>query len=185
LRKLTAIFLFTLFLFNIIGYRFVFFYAQKQSDKRLEASLDKEQYNESELVTITVPLSLPYQNDQDDFERVDGEITLNGKIHKYVKRKISEGNLVLLCLPDHNKMRLKKEKEDFFKDSNDLAQNHHSKKQENSKSSVKNILGEYDESHHKYVCALFDETSYHTSSNANVPLCSAPHASPEQPPELA
>jgi hypothetical protein len=185
LKKLTAIFLFTLFLFNVIGYRIVFFYAQQQSDKQLEAKLDRDQYNESELVTIKVPLSLPYQTDQAEFERVDGEITFNGKIYKYVKRKITEGNLILLCLPDYNKMRLKKEKEDFFKDSNNLAQNQGSKKQENSKSSIKNILSEYDPFHYNYVTALFEDNSCHTFSSDGVAICSAPHSSPEQPPELA
>lgn len=185
LKKLTAIFLFTLFLSNTIGYRIVFFYIQQQSDKQLEVCLDKEEYNETDLVTIKVPLYLPYQNDQADFERVDGEITFDGKIYKYVKRKIAEGNLILLCLPDYNKMRLTKEKEDFFKDANDLAQNPHTKKQQSSKSTIKNSFSEYDQFNYKYETALFEVACCHASSNPNAALCSAPHSSPEQPPEPA
>ena len=158
---------------------------QQQSDIQLKASLDKNIYNEEELVAVKIPLSLPYQNDQKEFERVDGEISFNGKIYKYVKRKIAEGNLILLCLPDYNKMRLKKEKEDFYKDANSLAQNSGSKKQENSKGNAfKNLLSEYDQVHYKFQSALFKVPLSHRFLNQNNLLAAAPHASPEQPPEL-
>lgn len=132
-----------LFLFNLVGYRFIFDYAQKQSDIRLEASLDNDDYNDAELITLQVPLTVPYQIDRQDFERVNGEVSYQGKIYKYVKRKISGGQLVLLCLPDHNKMRLQSAKDDFFKNANDLVQNNHSKKSDHSKTNVKNISSDY------------------------------------------
>lgn len=185
MRKLAAIFLFALFLFNIIGYKIIFCYAQRQSDIQIEASLDKNLYSEAELVTIKIPLSLPYQNEQMKFERVDGEISFNGKIYKYVKRKISEGNLILLCLPDYNKMRIKKEKEDFGKDVNNFAQNTGSKKQENSKSSFsKNSLSDYDQVHYKSDPELFWVHLPHTFSPHEAPLPVAPHSLLEQPPEM-
>ena len=185
MKKLTAIFLFTLFLSNVIGYRIVFFYAQQQSDKQLEASLDRDQYNEAELVTIKVPLSLPYQTDQADFQRVDGEITFNGKIYKYVKRKITGGSLVLLCLPDYNKMRIKKEKDDFYKDANSLTENAHSKKQENSKTnSYKNILSEYDTCYDNDLSSSTEDQHLLVFADYATHLSSAPVSSPDRPPEL-
>ncbi|HEX8279456.1 MAG TPA: hypothetical protein VF540_12205 [Segetibacter sp.] len=144
MKKLSAILLIALFLFNLFGYRILFNYEQQQSDVRLEASLDKQDYNEADLVTIKVPLSLPYVNNQQNFERVDGEITVNGKILKYVKRKITDGNLILLCVPNDNKMRIESAKEEFFKYANDLMQNNHSNKSSNTKSGVsKNLMTEY------------------------------------------
>jgi len=79
----------------------------------MEASLDSNQYNDQDLLVLKVPLNIPYQMEVSQFERVDGEIALNGKIYKYVKRKVSEGNLVLLCIPDATRMSLKKAKTDF------------------------------------------------------------------------
>ena len=134
MKKFAAILLLALFLFNIIGYRIILFYAQRQSDVQLEASLDKDLYDDADLVTITVPLSLPYLNNQSQFERVDGEINFNGKIYKYVKRKVTEGNLVLLCLPDYNKMRLQSEANASYKNISDVATNSNSKKSSDSKS---------------------------------------------------
>ncbi len=94
----------------MVGYRFVFNYAQQQSDQTFIVNLDNDNYNEADLLTIKVPISLPYQNDRQNFERVDGEINFKGKIYKYVKRKIEAGQLVLLCLPDQNKMRIQSAK---------------------------------------------------------------------------
>lgn len=183
MKKLVAIFLLALFLFNVIGYRLLFFYVLQQSDVQLEAALDKELYNESELVAIKIPLSLPYQTDQTSFERVDGEINYNGKIYKYVKRRISAGNLLLLCLPDYNKMRLTKEQDNFFKDANNLAQ-HSAKKQENQKGSFKNALGDYDYLPCKSPAALFEEPVSRRLSGLDVSFTSVSPASPEHPPEL-
>ena len=164
----------------------MYFYAQQQSDKKLEASLNKNLYDETDLVTIKVPLSLPYLNNQTNFERVDGEISFNGKIYKYVKRKIENGSLIIKCLPDYNKMSLKKQKEDFSKDINNVAENSGSKKQDNSKgNSFKNILGEYDQPHYKYVAVSFQERLSHSFSDPEASLSASPHSSPEQPPELA
>ena len=185
MKKLAAILLIAIFLFNLFGYRLLFNYAQQQSDIRLEASLDKDEFDEAELVSIKVPLSLPYLNNQQNFERVDGEITVKGKIYKYVKRKIVDGNLILLCLPDNNKMRIESAKEEFFKYANDLVQNNHSKKSKDSKGAFKNLTGEYDNSPVQFTppYSVPNIIIYRVSDRLNY-LPSSPHSSPEQPPEL-
>ncbi len=185
MKKLSAILLIALFLFNLFGYRLLFNYEQQQSDIRLEASLDKQDYNEADLVAIKVPLSLPYVNNQQNFERIDGEITINGKILKYVKRKIADGNLILLCLPDHNKMRIESAKDEFFKYANDLVQNNQSKKSGQSKAGTfKNLSNEYDMPAYEYTNIYYCKIpAYYLKSQLNF-LPSSHHTLPEQPPEL-
>ena len=129
-------------------------------------------------------MSVPYQIERKDFERFDGEVNLNGKIYKYVKRKVCDGNLVLLCLPDHNKMRLETAKNDLFKNSNDL-QNTGSKKPGNSKpTSGKNLSNEYNQNLTEYRIAFYKILYNFGFLNQLCPLPSAPHSSPGQPPEL-
>ena len=183
-KKFSAIFLIALFLFNLFGYRLLFNYEQQQSDKQLETSLDKQDYNEEDLLTIKVPLSLPYVNNQQNFERVDGELNVNGKILKYVKRKISDGHLILLCLPDHNKMRIESAKDEFFKYANDLAPNTQSKKPANSKAAViKNLLVDFDAVTYKYARVYYSFIhSYNSETQLNF-LPSSHQTLPEQPPE--
>lgn len=184
LKKLAAILLLVLFLLNTIGYRIALFFAERESDIHLEASLDRDLYNEDDLVTITVPLSLPYLNNQSQFERVDGEIRFNGKIYKYVKRKVIEGSLILLCLPDYNKMRLQSEANDSYKNINDITAGSNSKKSSNSKSvSLKNIFSEFNKSELAYTSHMCSIQTCYSSSNKICKLISFPHITPEQPPE--
>ena len=183
MKKLAAILLIALFIFNLFGYRILYYFAQQESDINLEKALDKDQYSEEDLITIKIPLSVPYQVERKDFERFDGEIKLNGKIYKYVKRKVCDGNLVLLCLPDHNKMRLETAKNDLFKNSNDL-QNTSSKKQGNSEPTGKNFSNEYNQSLTEYRLDYYKILYNFGSPNQLCRLPSAPHSSPAQPPEL-
>jgi hypothetical protein len=112
----------------------------------LEAFLDKEGYDTNDLITIKVPLCLPYVNDWSDFQRVNGEIELGGRVYKFVKRKIFQGQLILLCLPDDEKTHLKTAKEDFFRTANDLSAIPCSKKQGNGNTaSLKYLQGDYDD----------------------------------------
>ena len=123
MRKYSSIILLFILLFNMVGYRAWFYYAEQKWDATMESRLDKDQYNESELVSLSVPLCNPYQSEQTAFERVSGEINFQGKTYKFVKRRISDGNLVLLCIPDIRKMVLKKAKSDYGNDVNDLTSN--------------------------------------------------------------
>ncbi len=150
----------------------------------LQASFDVEDYNEADLLTLTIPLSMPYQLERPQFERVDGEVTFEGKIYKYVKRKVVEGKLVLLCLPDNNKMRIQSAKDDFFKFSNDLVQNNTSKKVPQSKTGVfKNLSGDYisDANYSSLKKLKVPRTFSFTTNDLFFPY--TPHISPWQPPE--
>lgn len=161
----------------------LFYYAQQHADVQLEASLDKEVYDSNDLITLKVPLSLPYQRAWSDWERIDGEIKVNGTIYKYVKRKVEDGILVLLCLPNHNKMRLESAKGDFFKNVNDLAANSASKKGEKAKS-FSDASSEYILLQTTDVAAVLKyHHNYRIPTNV-LALSKAPHNSPEQPPEV-
>ncbi|RFM27153.1 hypothetical protein DXN05_16980 [Deminuibacter soli] len=107
-------------LFNLFGYRLLFICLEQQHKVSLEASLDKNDYNNNDLFEIKIPLNIPYISDQQHFERVDGAITIAGKTYKYVKRKITNGELVLLCLPDAGKQRLDNAQKAFGAHANDL-----------------------------------------------------------------
>ena len=46
---------------------------------------------------------MPYQTVQSNYERVDGEVKMDGKIYKYVKRRIVNGELELFVYPTKTK----------------------------------------------------------------------------------
>ena len=113
MRKYTSIILLLILLFNMVGYRAWFYYAERKADAAMESRLDKDQYDESELISLSIPLNNPYQIEQSGFERINGEINFRGNTYKLVKRRITDGILVLLCLPDTRKMVLKKAGTEF------------------------------------------------------------------------
>jgi hypothetical protein len=162
----------------------LFYALQQQADKQLVARLDNEAYNDEDLVTITVPLSLPYLTNWKDFERTDGEITLNGKIYHYVKQKVYEGQLILMCLPDEQKMHLENAKDDFFKLANELlSSSSSSKKPGNNTVVMKLVISDYDklQTSSNVLYSNILNTFYPENLSASLPK--GGHFTPEQPPE--
>ena len=103
-----------------------------------------------------MPLDLPYQTDWKDFERYDGEVTVDGQHYKYVKRKVQDGMLVVKCIPNENKHRIESAREQFFQLANDLQNTNSSKKTDSSKPPlVKNNITECEEFNH-YSLATID-----------------------------
>lgn len=108
-------------LFNWFGYRLLSSYLEDRANTQLEAILDNNDYEESQLTSIKIPVSyLPYYNNSKSFERVNGRVEIQGIEYKYVKRRIYNDSLELLCIPNHAVMKLKAAKDEFFLFLNDL-----------------------------------------------------------------
>lgn len=159
---------------------------QAKVSHQLEARLDKNLYTDSQLIELKLPMHLPYQTNWSAYQRCDGEIDIDGTLYKYVKRKVADDTLYLMCIPNTKKMNLETAKNDFFKLSNDLVQNNNSKKSDNSKTiSFKSLQGDYDEySFHLNTLLIIEDAraSWYVKESKN--LLSIPHTSPEQPPDV-
>ena len=103
-------------------------YVQNQQTTHFENKLDNKEYDASLLIEIRVPVSLPYQTDWKEFERVDGEIEFNGMHYKYVERKLEAGEMIYRCIPDNDKAQMLNAWENFFKLVNDLQAQSSNKK---------------------------------------------------------
>ncbi len=184
MKRFAAILLLGILFFNWYGYRLVSDLLQHQADARLEARLDQNDYDDSQLIEMRVTLTLPYQTNWAGFERIDGEIEINGIHYKYVKRKVENGQLVLLCLPDETRMRLQTARDDFFKLVNDLQHPSQNKKSENTHSFSFNISSEYWQQKNEWSLAAITLLHQHFIQR-NASVHSTPfHLLPEQPPEL-
>jgi len=185
LKKIASILLLGILLFNWCGYRWVINLVQQEADAKLEARLDKDDYDESQLIEIKVPVNMPYQADWAGFERYDGEIEVNGIHYKYVKRKVQDGQLVLKCIPNHDKQRLESAKDDLFKITNDLQQDNTAKKTGTSNQApVKNALGDYDNLQQLSINAFYAAASKQSYNLFQSVLVNKRfHSTPEQPPE--
>jgi hypothetical protein len=120
-KKIFAIFLLILFLFNTIGYKAMFYYMEQSAGKEMEQNLDMMKLAGHETITIKIPINLPYQINWHDYERIDGEMTYKGVTYKYFKRKIYNDSLELVCVNFKEKNIISKNSDDYFKKVNDLA----------------------------------------------------------------
>jgi len=119
MNKTIAIFLLTLFIFNTIGYRLFISYMGHKMDVEFVSGLDEGDYSDNDLIALHVPVNLPYQNNWKGYERIDGEITVNGRVYKYVKRKLSNDTMTLLCIRHDKKTGLEQKAINYFEKIND------------------------------------------------------------------
>ncbi|HEY1023852.1 MAG TPA: hypothetical protein VGE26_01705 [Sphingobacteriaceae bacterium] len=121
MKKIAATGLLMVFLFNIIGYRIFFYYLEREADLRFEAKLETFSHLDKGLITVKIPINLPYQLNWKSFERVDGEVYVKGKVYRYVKQKVYRDTLILLCINDKEKTAIQKYGAEYFQKVNDLA----------------------------------------------------------------
>ena len=146
MRQLAAILLLGIFSFNLFGYRLVASFMEKRADAKMEKAIDGDAYNENELLSIKMPVNLPYYTNSPEFSRVDGEVEIAGTVYKYVKSRIYNDSLEMLCLPDAGRMKVQNARDEFSKLASDFVQLSHKKNKSNSNiPSCKNIFSEYEE----------------------------------------
>ncbi|AHF17768.1 hypothetical protein [Niabella soli] len=182
LKTITAIILFLLLAFNWAGYRIMTTWLTHNADQRLEAKIDRNDYDEAALIEIRVPLNMPYITDQPEYERHYGEIEFHGQYYRYVKRKIENGALVLKCIPNDSKRRITAKANEFFKDINGLDGSRQDKKQSTT---VKLSLGDYDDTVSSFdIAALPTRCLSPVFPKLRIALPEAFLKAPAQPPDL-
>ena len=132
-----------LLFFNWYGYRIVISVMQDAADQKLESRIDNLEYDESQLMEITVKMNLPYQSRFTGFERHYGEIEIDGKSYTYVKRKIAGDVVILKCIANKSKQALANIKNDMARANSAIETDHNGKQQQQS-SFAKNFWSEYD-----------------------------------------
>ncbi len=144
MKRTASILLLGILLFNWVGFRFLSSYLEQKANQQLESSLDDNNFDESQLVSIKVPSGhiSSYAN-YSRFERVDGQIEIQGVPYKYVKIRHFNDSLELLCIPNRQVTQLRNAKDDFFKLVNDLQHTGQSKKSDNHSGSSKNFSVDY------------------------------------------
>ena len=145
MKRLAAILLLGIFSFNLFGYRLVASFLESTENQKMELALDENEYSDSELISIKQPTNLPYYQNSTAFQRIDGEIEIAGVYYKYVKCRIYNDSLELLCIPNKSKMQIQAAKADFSKLASDFQQSNNKKKGNTESKSFQKTLSEYEE----------------------------------------
>jgi hypothetical protein len=180
LRTFAAISFLFILLFNLCGYKLVIHYLQQGTDRQLVQQLDRENYNEADLIAVKTPITLPYYANSPTYERVDGTIEVAGIEYNYVKRRIFNDSLELLCLPNTAKQQLKAAEKDYDGLAHGWTASESAKKAANV---FKTLLTEYCENYTSFTLPAANAASV---QHPLAPRCHLPAAhlfKQEQPPE--
>jgi hypothetical protein len=144
LKKIAAILFLGIMLFNGFGYRILSNYFDQKASDHLVSLIEQNNYDVSALISIKTPINLPYYSNSPNFERVDGEMEINGILYQYVERRVYNDSVEIRVLPNQDRLHIKNAKESFDKLASDFEQKLTNKKSVPvNKSSVKVINFDY------------------------------------------
>jgi hypothetical protein len=149
-------------------------------------ALDNNEYKDSDLISIKIPVSyLPYYNNSSTFERIDGQVEIQGLQYNYVKRRIYNDSLELLCIPNQAAMNYKAVNDEFFRFLYDLqhmgkGRPNHSRHHASKRPSGDYCSPIYCRNQDEIFLTLPQKLSFYLFR-----IASRHHFVPEQPPENA
>ncbi|MGZ5191961.1 MAG: hypothetical protein ACXWCZ_13205 [Flavisolibacter sp.] len=165
MRKPASILFLLVLLFNLVGYRFMLDGLQQQQDHQTTFKIDQSEYSDEDLISVKTVLNLPYYSSSPEFERAYGSMNIDGVEYDYVKRRVYNGTLELLCLPNQEKTKLQAVKNDFLKLSIDNTNSQPNKK---SSTILKISLPDYSQQFSLFsIAALNEIVIKHHSKNFN------------------
>ncbi len=187
MKKLAAISLLVLFLFNLTGYKLLTEYLENKADRQMQAKLDASDYDEDDLVTIKVASNLPpYTYNSGDFQNINGTINVNGINYNYVKLRYYNDTMELKCIANQEKTGIMNARDEFSKLANDFT-NLTSKKVPGVPASkghaAINSIGDYDDFCTMYVYQKYVSQAFHAIPHHIHTIKQRAILAPAQPPE--
>jgi hypothetical protein len=119
-KKLFAISLILLLLFNVLGYYAVLLGLQLHNNIAINR-LDTQEFNDTETITVKVPLTIPYASNSVQFERVDGVFEYEGEFYRLIKQRLLNDTLQIVCMRDHQSKQMEHALNDYAKTYTDQA----------------------------------------------------------------
>jgi hypothetical protein len=106
LKKAAAIFLLTIYFFNIGAYLVVQRYLVYRSNRYFEQQAAKGLYNKADLVEVAIPVDMPAIQDWPAYVKVSGQIRFKDAEYNYVELRMTSRMIYLKCVPNYENTRL-------------------------------------------------------------------------------
>lgn len=106
MKKLIAVFLLAILLFNIGGQLAFHQYLSYQSDKLYDQQVAQEKYNVHDLIEVKIPINMPGIDDHGNYENISGRVNFANASYNYVKFKITSTGMYLMCVPNYETTKL-------------------------------------------------------------------------------
>jgi len=102
LKRLLAIALLTIHLFNIGGQLAFHQYMEYKTDKFFDQQISKNLYNVDELTEIKIPVDMPGITDWQRYQNLSGQVQFQNASYNYVKMKMTRHAIYLMCVPNYS-----------------------------------------------------------------------------------
>ena len=117
MKKIVAIFLLLVLLFNSIGFYGLVFILSHQLERELTTDLESDEYSGHGTVLVKIPCPFPYQVSVDGYQRADGQFESDGETYRLVKQKRVGDTLYVVLLKDYGRAKVDKSVTSFFQSS--------------------------------------------------------------------
>lgn len=115
MRKLSAILLTLILLFNVLGFYGIFEGLNYQNKKSIIQRLNDQRYDESQAITLKVPITIPYAANSTGYQRVDGDFEYKGEFYHLVKQRYENDTLYVVCIKDAHSKKIHQALNDYVK----------------------------------------------------------------------
>ncbi len=119
MKKVLALLLLVVFLFNVGGYCIFFWGLDFRAKTKLAQRLDSGNYSGLETFEFKIPLNIPYPIQNQGFDRAYGTFEYNGEFSELVKQKLERDTLYVVCVKNDKKQDLNRAFEKYARVSND------------------------------------------------------------------
>ncbi|HEX5024267.1 MAG TPA: hypothetical protein VFV68_03300 [Agriterribacter sp.] len=116
---------------------------ERRNASQTSQMIESGNYSEADLVLIKVPTSFSFPVNRSEYVRCDGEIERGGAHFNYVKCKITNDTIYLLCLRNENRKKLNDARDKYAKQLGDIPST--SQKGDDANGKKIGISAEYDQ----------------------------------------
>lgn len=180
MKRLFAIVLLSVHLFNIGGYALFYQYFIHQADVQMVKEVYNDKINDSRFIELKIPVHMPTVTDWTEYEVVAGQVQLKDAYYNYVQLKMTRDTMYFICLPNTAKTRLVAANIITAKEVSDVPM---SKKGDQATKRI-NTTDEYSLPVFKYQYAAFETLIKPSYKNVTVVLDNPYIESPGKPPNF-
>jgi hypothetical protein len=102
------------------GYILLQEYLTARSDRFMNELISQNLYNPNTLIELKIKQNVPGIREWDDFKNVSGQVQLKNACYNYVKLKVTQDTLFIMCVPNYEKTRLIKSNIIYAKQISDI-----------------------------------------------------------------
>lgn len=123
MKRIFAIVILAVHLFNAGGYLLLQQYQVYRTDRRMNDLISQSLYNPNALIELKVAQHLPGITETwGDYKNVDGQVQLKNACYNYVKLKVTRDTLYLMVIQNYEKTKLIGKNIIYAKQINDIPQ---------------------------------------------------------------